>query len=380
LKPDIWLNCHTDFFNYEAKLKRAEKEGIAAWIDPEGYGRYVAEAKAKFEATVTRETGSLDSEEMPTPVTVADFARAETDLYFGRIVQKNGGVGKLGGPREFTSIDHQDVVRMNRDTLYTSGVFDLDAAPVTITLPDAGKRYMAMQVIDQDHYTVEVIYGSSSRTFTKDNVATRYMFAIVRTLANPDDPADLETANDLQDAIQVEQATAGKWEAPNWDDVSRTAIRDALAVLGRHQGGGLGQMFGSKAEVDPVRHLIGTAIGWGGNPSSAAVYSSEYPNLNDGKTVYTLTVRDVPVDGFWSITVYNANGYMEKNDVGRYSLNNLTASQNSDGAYTIHFGGNSDAPNYLPIMSGWNYTVRLYRPRKEVLDGDWKLPKAEPVN
>lgn len=37
------------------------------------------------------------------------------------------------------------------------------------------------------------------------------------------------------------------------------------------------------------------------------------------------------------------------------------------------------APNYLPIMPGWNYTVRLYRPRKELLDGVWKFPEAQPV-
>jgi hypothetical protein len=74
-------------------------------------------------------------------------------------------------------------------------------------------------------------------------------------------------------------------------------------------------MFGSKSEVDPVQHLIGTAIGWGGNPPSAAVYSSFYPPQNDGKTAYALTVKGVPVDGFWSVTVYNAKGYMEKNDL-----------------------------------------------------------------
>jgi hypothetical protein len=55
------------------------------------------------------------------------------------------------------AIDKQDVVRMNRDTLYSSGVFDLEAAPVTITLPDAGKRFMSMQVVSDDHYTTEVV-------------------------------------------------------------------------------------------------------------------------------------------------------------------------------------------------------------------------------
>ena len=46
---------------------------------------------------------------------------------------------------------------------------------------------------------------------------------------------------------------------------------------------------------------------------------------------------------------------------------------------TIHFGGDENAPNYLPIMPGWNYTVRMYRPRKEILDGTWKFPEAQPV-
>lgn len=46
---------------------------------------------------------------------------------------------------------------------------------------------------------------------------------------------------------------------------------------------------------------------------------------------------------------------------------------------TIHFGGNENALNYLPIVPGWNYVVRMYRPRKEILDGAWKFPEAEPV-
>ena len=40
------------------------------------------------------------------------------------------------------------MIRLNRDTLYSSAVFDLDAGPVTITLPDAGKRFMSM-LVDQ---------------------------------------------------------------------------------------------------------------------------------------------------------------------------------------------------------------------------------------
>jgi hypothetical protein len=92
-----------------------------------------------------------------------------------------------------------------------------------------------------------------------------------------------------------------------------------------------------------------------------------------------LTVRDVPVDGFWSITVYNAKGFMEPNDLNAYSVNSVTAKPNADGSVTVHFGGNPESSNYLPITPGWNYTVRMYRPRKEVVDGTWRFPDAQPA-
>src|SRR5262249_37546118 len=91
------------------------------------------------------------------PVTIDNFIRAESDTYAANLA-KVGGIGKLTHRREPASIDNQTVIRLNRDTLYTSGVFDLDAGPVTITLPDAGKRFMSLQAVSEDHYT-ENRYG-----------------------------------------------------------------------------------------------------------------------------------------------------------------------------------------------------------------------------
>jgi metallo-beta-lactamase class B len=50
LKPDIWLAPHTNVFDFDGKLAKSAKEGVAAWVDPEGYKKFVAAAKAKFEA------------------------------------------------------------------------------------------------------------------------------------------------------------------------------------------------------------------------------------------------------------------------------------------------------------------------------------------
>jgi hypothetical protein len=139
-------------------------------------------------------------------------------------------------------------------------------------------------------------------------------------------------------------------------------------------------MFGSQDQVDPVQHLLGTAAGWGGNPLSAAYYSGIVPDQNDGSTVYRLTVKDVPVDGFWSISVYNKDGFFEKNPRNIYSVNNVTARRVADGSVMVQFGGNEDQnSNCLPITPGWNYLVRLYRPRREILDGTWKFPEAQPM-
>ncbi|WP_366029543.1 DUF1214 domain-containing protein [Hyphomicrobium sp.] len=92
-------------------------------------------------------------------------------------------------------------------------------------------------------------------------------------------------------------------------------------------------------------------------------------------------MKDVPVDGFWSVSVYNDKGFFEKNDINAYSLNNLTEKPNKDSSVTIQFGGcTKETANCLPIMAGWNYTVRLYRPRSEILDGSWKFPEAQPSN
>jgi len=323
-------------------------------------------------------TASPKDAATPVRVYADNFPRAESDLYFANAV-KNGGFGKFFHFRTPTPIDRQDVIRMNRDTLYSAAVFDLDAAPVTITLPDAGRRFMSMQVISEDQYTAMVVYGKGSYTLTREQIGTRYVLAAIRTLVNPEDPADLDAVHKLQDAIRVSQDSSGTFEIPNWDKDSQDKVRGALLTLGATMPD-LKHAFGTRDAVDPVHYLIGSATGWGGNPDKDAIYLNFTPNDNDGSGVYRLTVKDVPVDGFWSISVYNAKGYFEQNPYNAYSLNNLTAKQNTDGSVTVQFGGaDGKTPNCLPITPGWNYLVRLYRPRAEILDGTFKFPEPQRI-
>ena len=137
-------------------------------------------------------------------------------------------------------------------------------------------------------------------------------------------------------------------------------------------------MFGPKGKVDPVRHLIGSAAAWGGNPEQDALYLNVTPAHNDGKTIYKLNVKDVPVEGFWSISVYDDKGYFAPNPENAYSLNNLTAKAGDDGSFAIQFGGcDGKIANCLPTPPGWNYLVRLYRPKPEILNGAWSFPEPQ---
>jgi len=313
------------------------------------------------------------------PVTVYNFVRAESDLYASNIMKDSGSIGKLVHRREPASIEKQSVIRLNRDTLYSSGVFDLDVAPVTITLPDSGKRFMSLQSISEDHYA-RTYYGTEPRTFTRANVGTRYLVVAIRTLVDPADPEDVKKVGVLQDAIKVSQNSLGRLEIPKWDMASQKKVRDALLVLASTMSG-FKKAFGTKEQVDPINHLIGSAAGWGGNADKDATYLNFTPAQNDGSIVYKLNVKDVPVEAFWSVSVYNAEGYFEKNPYNAYSLNNLTAKKSGDGSIDIQFGGcDGKIPNCLPVVKGWNYTVRLYRPRAEILNGKWKFPEPKPVS
>ncbi len=140
--------------------------------------------------------------------------------------------------------------------------------------------------------------------------------------------------------------------------VSQKAVRGGLLALARTLPD-TKRAFGPAQDTDPVRHLICSASAWGGNPEKDALYLNGTPSRNDGTTVYRLSVADVSVD---------------------YSLNNITAAKNADGSVDIQFGGcDGTAANCLPITPGWNYLVRLYRPRLEVLDGSWTFPEGQPV-
>ena len=308
-------------------------------------------------------------------VNVDNFVRAESDTMFrANLAKYNAGVGDVFQLREPTTPDNQVVIRMNQDTLYTAVLLDL-STPARITLPEIGGRYQSMQVVNQDHYMfVEATPGTYE--LTEEKVGTRFAHVTIRTFADPKDPDDLRQAHEAQDAIKVEGGGDGPFDAPDWDQealaVGRKALSDFAAALGFEAS----RAFGRKDEIEATSYLIGAAAGWGGLPQSAAMYVIDSVPGNDRDTPYKVTAKDVPVDAFWSVTVYNSDGYLEPNELGRNSYNNVTAEADADGGVTIHFGGCEDGRiNCIPITPGWNYAVRMYQPREEIQSGEWTFPE-----
>ncbi len=310
-------------------------------------------------------------------VTVETFVRAESDhMIRANMAMMGVDFGRLTHLREPTTPDNQPVIRMNQDTLYSATVLDL-SKPVKITLPEVGGRYMSMHVVNQDHY---MFVESEPGTYelTEAEVGTRFALVTIRTFADVTDPDDVARAHAAQDEITLSGGGGGPFEAPDWNQedlaVARKALND-LAVLGFDTT----HAFGREGEVRPIDHLVGAAAGWGGLPRTAALYVLASVDANDGETPHALTVKDVPVDAFWSVTVYNADGYLEANDLGVNSYNNFSAEPNEDGGYTLHFGGcGDDRINCIPISPGWNYAIRMYEPRVEILDGSWHFPAPHP--
>lgn len=310
---------------------------------------------------------------MSDTVTLDTFVRAETARMLHDLQTGAGGPGRWHHLRTPTPIDAQTVVRMNRDTLYSFAVVDLDSG-VELVIPDPGGRYLSVMAVTEEHHINRVFHDPGVHRLDAAELGSRYVALAARVLADPDDAADLALAHVVQDGLALRGGPGEPFPAPDVADFS--ALRAAVAALAAY-GLDSRRAFGARDHVDPVQHLVGTAVGWGGLPETEAVYDLAAMGLAPGH--YTIRVADVPVDGFWSLSVYDGSGFFAPNPEGRYSVNSVTAERDADGAVTINLGGDPSLPNAIPLPEGWNATVRLYRPRPEVVDGTWRFPAPVPA-
>jgi hypothetical protein len=312
-----------------------------------------------------------------TVVTDENYSQAESEIiianYIKRIAGATGtnGLGQWKHSREGADPKDRTVMRINFDTVYSFLILDL-TEPATLTMPETDGRYQSAWVITDEHYNPMAFVEPGTYTLTQENVGRRYAVVVVRTQVNVMDPGDLEVVHALQAQLKVEQKDTGSFASSNsWDMQEVLAMRARYQQIAQDEGITSEVMFGKKGEVALKEHNAGTAMGWGGLTPERAVYPAIFPNSTAPQT---LTLKDVPAGAFWSVTVYDAEGYPQGES---YNINSAFAVANADGSYTIHFGGDTNAVNYMDIFEGWNIALRIYEPTEAYFSGEWEMPELE---
>ena len=310
-----------------------------------------------------------------TKVTPETYIRAESDRQFGVIAKMAGGVNRFYHFRRPTPLDKQNVVRMNRDTLYSMGIVDTSKG-ATITVPELPRdRYVSVYLVDNDHYCPFVIYRAGTHELPR---GTQYLGLGVRIqVFNPKDEDELALINKLQDQFIIKANSAELLPEFTWDIESLQALTDRyekeFAQYSSFKG-----MMGPRGQVDEKTRHIAAAGGWGLFPEWDATYLN-YSGGHDYRVCHQATYQ-VPENGaFWSITVYGNDGFMKSDN---NIVNSSNMKLNADGTFTVYFGAAEtcgEVPNRLDTTEGWNFAMRIYRPGKSVLEGAYKLPAAKPV-
>lgn len=136
-----------------------------------------------------------------------------------------------------------------------------------------------------------------------------------------------------------------------------------------------------------LKRAIVTMAGLGANSVEDAIYPLQETdadgNGTDGSSRYVLHFdagQQPPVDAFWSVTMYDQEGFQIANPIDRFAVGDRDALQpGQDGSLDIYVQHTSPGPNkesnWLPAPTGpFSLCLRLYAPRPAALDGRWNPP------
>jgi hypothetical protein len=305
------------------------------------------------------------------PVTLENYEVAESDLAFYNITKLVGMNTFFHFPTGAFDLNNQTVVRMNRDTYYSGAIIDTTQG-ATVTIPETNGRYLSVMVVQNDHYIDQVFLEPGTHEITSD---TDFAMVAMRIRANQSDPGDNEAIAALRAGVKLEVGGNASHVRPNYDMEQLVALRDELTVEGTKLGTLMG-MQGAHGTIEPMMHLYGTAIGWGLLPDAQAQYLSSPKFPNDGCYMASYAAPPFNEPGFFSITIYDADGWIyDENGI----LNEFNMNLNEDGSFDAYFGECGDVDNNLPTVDGWNYILRIYEPKLEELQ-DFRLPEIKKIS
>jgi hypothetical protein len=308
-----------------------------------------APKKEKEEVKMTEETSA-------TVITQDNFPQAYTNMRLDAILKKAGALNTFFEmPTPPSEPEKQFVVRMNRDTYYSVSIIDMSSDSVFVTIPETD-QYISLQVVDENHETQPMIYGSGRHKIT---AKTTHAFVIVRALE------DAARRN-----LLIEAGSSTAFVLKEWDMGSFKVV-DEAGNIDFSDGYDQSKAFSnSESGQTSYMNYVGAAGGWGGAMVQDNIYqTSQY---FDTSGCYEMTFLDPEDLYFWSATVYNGDGRMF-NDVANIS-SEMDPEQNEDGTYTLRFGCEG-MPNNIPIDEGnttgkFNVLMRHYGPSEQVSKGE----------
>lgn len=310
-------------------------------------------------------------------VTKDNFIAAESDKYFFE-QQAKSGINHFTHDRILLTMETQTVVRQNRDTLYSKSIWDTKGG-VTFELPVLD-TYQTLQVIDENHRTVAVIYAEEGRnkvTITPDMLTSgEHVWVVVRTQVESNSPQDIAEGNKKQDLIK---GTANSWQpymSKGFDQYDRENVRLSLEedVLKLDFTKAMGAPEGKKIKASQnledrdveLFHARGlTSMGFGGLPSEHAFYKVLLAEDRSGECqVMNFEAPPLGEQGFFSITTYGADAYVHK-DKFALSSREDELQPNKDGSYTVHFNCGDNAVNNIDVEPNWTGILRMYKPQSD---------------
>jgi len=290
-------------------------------------------------------------------ITPDNFIHADsTRAYLKELDQSDGKVNIVRPVRELTNADNQDVIRMNEDTLYTRIVLDVKGGATITTKKYNG--YQNINVIDVNHSQIASLTGHGTLKVDETMLTEgQHVYVIVRTglLRGFPEKDMMAKGHKAQDNISVSFKSSEpfvasvKYDFSTLDTVKYKILKDfALNPQKDVAKKGLGTL----KERDPDLARVIVAIGWGALAGNEAVYAA----FTGYKERASFTLTDKPNSketGFFSITIYDADGYIATIN---YAINSDDMIPNKDGSYTINFLASGE-----PVKEGEKNVVRTPR-------------------
>ena len=298
------------------------------------------------------------------------------------------------------------VVRTNNDTYYNMAFLLLDQGPVVLSASAPSKdRFNSFQLMDdrnanyqniihpEGEYTLyfgdepDVIRGQGIKVPSKLSVV------LLRVeVKDKNDSEDVAAARSVFNGMTLTGPTPT--EHPQLDLLSGFS-EEVVAEADRRMVETIGSVAFAETIVGPgqvpgrdvpfVNHAAGTKKGWGGPDPAHSSYEVFFTcekgeELIGANGTYAVTTEEPPVDGFWSVTVYDTErgGFLHPNDDDRYHLNDTVAVRNADGTITFTFKRDCDESdlNCLEVPAGqFDVVTRYYLPHDEIISGEWTWPK-----